>query len=167
MLQLDEESVKEFIKKEKVLVKVWAKNCPYCDKLDTQLQSVDLSGFECGALEVTHPMDKNPKPSEFKRTWMKQDKSDVVRDSVPAIFIFERGELKHRQFGALYADQLTEWLVSGNVIPSKIQAAEKAESERKQKLYSAFAQRGELTYNIDLLTKQLTQVNQQIEELTK
>jgi len=167
MIQLTEESVKEFIQGEKVFVKVWAQNCPYCDRLDAQLQSVDLSGYTVGALEVTHPMDKNPRPSEFKRTWMRMDKSEVVKDSVPAIFVFEKGELKHRQFGALYSDQLTEWLVSGTVVPSKIQAAEKAEAERKQKLYGAFAQRGELTYNIEVLSAQLAEVNKQIQELIK
>lgn len=167
MLQLTEETVKDFIKGEKVLVKVWAQNCPYCDKLDDQLENVDLSGFQCGALEVSHPLDKNPRPSEFKRTWMKQDKSDVVRDSVPAIFVFERGELKHRQFGAMYSDQLAVWLATGDVIPSKIQAAEKAEQERKQKLYQAFAERGELTYNLEVLSGRLSEVNKQIAELIK
>lgn len=167
MLILNEESVKEFIKGERVLVKVWAKNCPYCDRLDTALEGVNLNGFDCGALEVSHPLDKaNYKPSEFKRTYMKQDKSDEVRDSVPALFVFEKGELKHRHFGALYADQLSEWLATGNVVPSKIQQQEKAEAERKQKLYAAFAQRGELTYNLDILSARLAEVNKQIVELT-
>jgi hypothetical protein len=33
MLQLTEESVKEFIKQELVFVKVYADNCPYCTRL--------------------------------------------------------------------------------------------------------------------------------------
>ena len=118
-------------------------------------------------LEVSHPMDKAPKPSEFKRTWMRQDKSDVIKDSVPAIFVFEKGELKQRHFGMLYADALQHWLETGQVIPSKMQQEEKAEQERKQKLYQLFAQRGELTYNIEAITAQLQQINAQIGELLK
>ena len=167
MLILDEESVKEFIKQDRVFVKIWAQNCPYCDRLDAQLQSVDLRGFEVGSLEVSHPMDKNPRPSEFKRTWMRQDKSDVVKDSVPALFVFEKGELKYRQFGMLYADSLQHWLATGQVVPSKIQQQEKEANERKQRLYNLFAQRGELTYNLDLLSANLAAVNKQIEELVK
>ena len=34
MLQLTEETAKEFIKNELVLVKVWAKNSPYCDSFN-------------------------------------------------------------------------------------------------------------------------------------
>lgn len=167
MLQLTEESAKEFIKGELVLVKVWAQNCPYCDRLNDHLVKVDLSAFDCGALEVSHPMDKTPKPSEFKRTWMKMDKSDVVKDSVPALFVFERGELKYRHFGMLYSDSLAHWLATGEVIPSKIQQAEKAAEEKKQKLYQLFAQRGELTYNLEIIGAKLGEINKQIGELNK
>ena len=165
MLQLNEESAKEFIQHEKVLVKVWAKNCPYCDKLDDSFSKLDLSGFQAGALEVSHPMDKAPRPSEFKRTWMRQDKSDVVKDTVPALFIFEKGELKHRHFGMLFPDALQHWLATGEVIPSKMQQEEKAANERKQKLYQLFAQRGELTYNIEALGAQLQKINTEIKDL--
>jgi len=167
MLQLTEESAKEFIQGELVLVKVWAKNCPYCDKLNDHLTKVDLSAFDCGALEVSHPMDKTPKPSEFKRTWMKMDKSDVVKDSVPALFVFERGELKYRHFGMLYSDSLAHWLATGEVIPSKIQQQEKADEEKKKKIYQLFAQRGELTYNLEIIGSQLNKVNTELGELLK
>jgi thioredoxin-like negative regulator of GroEL len=164
---LSEESVKEFIQKDRVLVKVWAQNCPYCTRLDEQLARVDLTGFECGMLEVSHPMDKNPRPSEFKRTWMKMDKSDVVKDSVPAIFVFEKGELKHRQFGMLYSDSLQHWLRTGEVIPSKIQQEERAAQEKQKKLYELFAQRGELTFNLTRINAKLTATDEAIEELLK
>jgi thiol-disulfide isomerase/thioredoxin len=167
MLQLTEESVKEFIQGELVLVKVWAKNCPYCDKLNDHLTKIDLSAFDCGAVEVSHPMDKTPKPSEFKRTWMKMDKSDVVKDSVPALFVFERGELKYRHFGMLYSDSLAHWLATGEVIPSKIQQQEKADEEKKKKIYQLFAQRGELTYNLEIIGSQLNKVNTELGELLK
>lgn len=167
MLQLTEESVKEFIKGELVLIKVWAQNCPYCDKLNDHLTKVDLSAFDCGALEVSHPMDKAPKPSEFKRTWMKMDKSDVVKDSVPALFVFERGELKYRHFGMLYSDALQHWLATGEVVPSNLQQQEKATQERQKKLYELFAQRGELTYNMEIMAAKLGEINKQIGDLTK
>lgn len=167
MLVLTEESVKEFIQGEKVLVKVWAENCPYCTRLDDHLSNVDLTGFQCGMLEVSHPMDKAPKPSEFKRTWMKVDKGEGIRDSIPAMFIFEKGELKHRHFGMLYADSLQHWLNTGEVIGSKMQQEEKAAQERKQKLYDLFAQRGELTYNMEIISNRLLEVNKAIGELTK
>jgi thiol-disulfide isomerase/thioredoxin len=167
MLQLTEESVKEFVKGDRVFVKVWAQNCPYCDRLNDQLIGVDLSGFECGALEVSHPMDKTPRPSEFKRTWMRMDKSEVVKDTVPAIFVFEKGELKYRNFGMLYSDALQHWLATGEVIPSKIQQQEKAAQEKQKKLYDLFAQRGELTYNMELIGGKLAEVNKAIGELTK
>lgn len=167
MIVLNEESVKEFIKQELVFVKVYADNCPYCTRLDEQLKRVDLSGYDAGMLKVSHPMDKNPQPSEFKRTWMKQEKSDVVKDSVPALFVFENGELKQRHFGMLYSDSLQHWLATGQVIPSKIQQEEKAAEERKQKLYSLFAQRGELTYNMELIGSQLQKINAELGELLK
>lgn len=167
MLQLTEETVKDFIDGNRVLVKVWAKNCPYCDKLDDSFSKVDTSRFDVGALEVSHPMDKSPRPSEFKRTWMKMDKSDVVKDSVPALFVFEAGELKHRHFGMLYPDSLQHWLDTGEVIPSKLQQQEKAEEERKKKVYQLFAQRGELTYNIEILTSQLNKINADLVEALK
>ncbi|CAB4141163.1 hypothetical protein UFOVP410_2 [uncultured Caudovirales phage] len=167
MLLLNEESVKEFIKKDRVLVKVWAQNCPYCTKLDDHIMNVNLDGFECGMLEVSHPMDKTPKPSEFKRTWMKMDKSDVVKDSVPALFIFEKGELKHRHFGMLYSDSLQHWLNTGEVIPSKLQQEERATQEKQKKLYNLFAQKGELTHNLEIISAQLQKVNADIGELLK
>lgn len=167
MLILDEQTVKDFVKKERVLVNVWAQNCPYCTRLDEQFERVDLSGFECGMLEVSHPMDRNPKPSEFKRTWMRQDKSDVIKDTVPAIFVFENGELKYRHFGMLYSDSLQHWLTTGEIIPSKIQQAEKEAGEKKQKLVQLFAQRGELTYNMEIMANKLAEINKGIAELTK
>jgi hypothetical protein len=112
-------------------------------------------------------MDKTPQPSEFKRTWMRQDKSDVIKDSVPALFVFERGELKQRHFGMLYSDSLQHWLATGQVIPSKIQQQEKAAEEKRQKAYQLFAQRGELTYNIELLTAQLQKINSELVEVLK
>jgi len=165
MLLLSEETVKDFIQQDRVFVKVWAQNCPYCTRLDEQLQRVNLQGYETGMLEVSHPMDKAPKPSEFKRTWMRQDKSDVIKDSVPAIFVFEKGELKYRHFGMLYADSLQHWLETGQVTPSKIQQEEKAAQERKQKLYQLFAQRGELTYNMEAIGAQLQKINAELGEL--
>jgi thiol-disulfide isomerase/thioredoxin len=167
MLQLTEESVKDFIQGDRVLVKVWAKNCPYCDKLDDSFAKVELASLQAGALEVSHPMDKTPQPSEFKRTWMRQDKSDVIKDTVPALFIFEKGELKQRHFGMLYPDALQHWLNTGEVIPSKLQQEEKAANEKKQKLFNLFAQRGELTYNIDLINAKLMEVNKQIAEVSR
>jgi len=167
MLQLTEESVKEFVQQDRVLVKVWAHDCPYCDRLDDSFSKVDVSGFQTGALEVSHPLDKSPRPSEFKRTWMRMDKSEVVKDSVPALFIFEKGELKHRHFGMLYPDSLQHWLATGEVVPSKIQQAEKAAQERQKKLYDLFAQRGELTYNMELLSAKLMEINKQIAETAK
>ena len=112
-------------------------------------------------------MDKTPKPSEFKRTWMKMDKSDVVKDSVPALFVFERGELKYRHFGMLYSDSLAHWLATGEVIPSKIQQEEKVANDKKQKLINLFAQRGELTYNMELMGNKLAEINKGIAELTR
>jgi len=162
MIILDEISVKEFIKKDRVFVKVFADNCPYCTRLDEQMEKVQFNGFECGALKVSHPMDKNPQPSEFKRTWMKQDKSDVVKDSVPAIFVFEKGELKYRHFGMVYSDTLQHWLETGVIVPSKLQQMEKEANEKRQKLLNLFAQKGELTYNLELLNSKLTEVNKQI-----
>ena len=167
MLQLTEETVKEFIQQDLVFVKVWAQKCPYCDRLDDSIAKIDLSGYRCGALEVSHPMDKSPRPSEFKRTWMRQDKSDVVKDTVPALFVFEKGELKQRHFGMLYPDALEHWLKTGEVIPSKIQQDEKAAAERQQKLYGLFAQRGELTYNIEIWSAKLAEINKSIVELMK
>jgi hypothetical protein len=167
MLVLSEESVKEFIQGDKVFVKVYADNCPYCTRLDEQMERVSLIGYECGMLKVSHPMDKNPQPSEFKRTWMRQDKSDVVKDSVPALFVFERGELKHRHFGMLYADSLQHWLQTGEVVPSKMQQEERAAQERQKRLYELFAQKGELTHNIEAISSQLNKINAQIGELLK
>ena len=167
MLILSEESVKDFIQNEKVFVKVFADNCPYCTRLDEQMERVDMSAYQCGMLKVSHPMDKNPQPSEFKRTWMRQDKSDVVKDSVPALFVFEKGELKQRHFGMLYSDSLQHWLATGQVIPSKIQQAEKEAADRKQKLVNLFAQRGELTYNMELMGNKLAEINKGIAELIK
>lgn len=168
MLQLTEDTVKTFIKdNERVFVKVWAQNCPYCTRLDEQLKNVDLSAFVLGSLEVSHPMDKAPKPSEFKRTWMRQDKSDVVKDSVPALFVFENGELKYRNFGMLYADQLSHWLKTGEVRPSELQKAEREANEKKQKLINLYAQRGELTYNMELMGARLGEINKAIGDLLK
>lgn len=167
MLILNEESVKDFIKKDRVVVKVWAKNCPYCDRLDDSFSKINLGNLEVGAIEVSHPMDKAFKPSEFKRTWMKMDKSDVVKDTVPAIFVFEKGEVKYRHFGMLYADSLQHWIETGEVIPSKMQQKEKAENDKKQKLYGLFAQKGELTHNLEILSSQLQKINQEIGELLK
>lgn len=167
MLILNEETVKEFIKNENVFIKVWSQNCSFCSKLDEHLGLIDISKFQCGSLEVSHPMDRNPKPSEFKRTWMKVEKSDVVKDTVPALFIFHNGELKHRHFGMLYPDALQHWLETGTVIPSKLQQEEKKLQDKQKRLFNLFAQRGELTFNIDLMNAKLIDINKEIMELTK
>jgi thiol-disulfide isomerase/thioredoxin len=168
MYQATEETIKDFIAQApRAFVKVWAENCPYCTRLDEQLNNVSLEGFTAAALQVSHPMDKNAKPSEFKRTHMRQDKSDVVKDSVPAIFVFENGELKYRHFGMLYADSLQHWLTTGEVKPSELQRIEKEQADRKQKLVNLFAQRGELTYNLDLMNAKLAEINNGIGELLK
>jgi hypothetical protein len=81
--------------------------------------------------------------------------------------VFEKGELKYRNFGMLYSDSLQHWLATGEVIPSKLQQQEKAAQEKQKKLYELFAQRGEITYNMEIFGAKLGEINKQIGELTK
>jgi hypothetical protein len=67
----------------------------------------------------------------------------------------------------LYSDALQHWLATGEVVPSKIQQQEKATQERQKKLYELFAQRGELTYNMEIMAAKLGEINKQIGDLTK
>ena len=105
MIQLTEETYKDFIKDGKKVIRTWDEGCSYCVKYEPIFDEyVAESGVEAGTLRLYVLKDK--KSSEFKRTYMKQDKSEAIKETVPGTFVFENGELKARHFGTMTKEEL-------------------------------------------------------------
>lgn len=153
IVQLTEESVADFIKEGRVVIRTWDEGCGYCVKYEPIFNEyIAETGVKAGVLRL-HVL-KEKKPSAFKRAYMKQDTSDQTKETVPGTFVFENGELKARHFGAMPKDQLAK-LVSYFKIPEN-------KNDDKQKLYHLFAQKGELVHNLEIMQFNLNRINQEI-----
>lgn len=150
---LTEESVVDFIKEGRVVIRTWDEGCGYCTKYEPIFNEyIAETGVKAGVLRLY--IMKEKKPSAFKRAYMKQDASDQIKETVPGTFVFENGELVARHFGAMSKEQLAK-LVSDFKAPE-------AQPNTTNKLYHLFAQKGELVHNLEIMQFNLNRINQEI-----
>lgn len=115
IVALTDETYKDFIKEGRVVIRTWDEGCPKCVKYEPIFNEyIQETKVKAGVLRI-HVM-KEQRPSEFKRNYMRQDKSDNIRETVPGTFVFENGELKARHFGWVEKDVLAK-MVSDFVVP--------------------------------------------------
>jgi thiol-disulfide isomerase/thioredoxin len=153
---LTEETVADFIKDGRVVIRTWDEGCGYCTKYEPIFNEyVQETGVKNGVLRIHVLKDK--KPSAFKRAYMKQDTNDNIKETVPGTFVFENGELMARNFGAMSKEQLA-------ILVSDFKGPEKkvVDQSPQQKLYHLFAQKGELVHNIEIMQFNLNRINQEI-----
>lgn len=116
---LTEESVVDFIKEGRVVIRTWDEGCGYCTKYEPIFNEyIAETGVKAGVLRLY--IMKEKKPSAFKRAYMKQDASDQIKETVPGTFVFENGELVARHFGAMSKEQLKD-LVENYKAPAQVQ----------------------------------------------
>lgn len=152
---LTEESYKDFIADGRVVIRTWDEGCGYCTKYEPVFNEyINETGVKAGVLRIY--VLKEKKSSEFKRAYMKQDKSENIKETVPGTFVFENGELKARHFGAMTKEQLAK-LVSDFTPPSQSKEPSCDLTHLKAKAF-------DLIRAIDINSAQLKQLNAQIEQ---
>jgi hypothetical protein len=78
-------------------------------------------------------------------------------NKAPATLLFKDGVLVRKQYGKMSAEELAGFILEGKL----------PENEKRQQLYKLFAEKGELTYNIEQFSMKLNEVNQKIGGLLK
>ncbi len=95
------EQTKDIIKNnEKVVVKLWRDNCPFC---------IEYAPIFTAAAEK----HKDHTFASLKTTPEILKEFDIK--SVPATLVYHNGELKHKYQGRLFPDQLSTFITSGEV----------------------------------------------------
>lgn len=116
-MMLTDETYKDFIKEGRVVIRTWDEGCSYCAKYEPIFNEyIKETGVKAGVLRIY--VLKEKRPSEFKRAYMKQDKSENIKETVPGTFVFENGELKARHFGIMTKEHLAV-MVSDFTSPAK------------------------------------------------
>lgn len=152
---LTDENYKDFIKEGRVVIRTWDEGCGYCTKYEPIFNEyINETQVKAGVLRIY--VLKEKRASEFKRTYMKQDKSENIKETVPGTFVFENGELKARHFGAMTKEQLAR-LVSHFEAPSGKPEPSCDLTHLKAKAY-------DLIRTVDIASAQLRQINAQIEQ---
>lgn len=155
---LTEESYKDFIADGRVVIRTWDEGCGYCTKYEPVFNEyINETGVKAGVLRIY--VLKEKKSSEFKRAYMKQDKSENIKETVPGTFVFENGELKARHFGLMTKEQLAK-LVSDFTPPSQSKEPSCDLTHLKAKAF-------DLIRAIDINSAQLKQLNAQIEAVER
>lgn len=152
---LTDESYKDFIADGRVVIRTWDEGCGYCTKYEPVFNEyINETGVKAGVLRIY--VLKEKRASEFKRNYMKQDKSENIKETVPGTFVFENGELKARHFGAMTKEQLAK-LVSDFTPPSQAKEPSCDLTHLKAKAFDLIRTR-------DIASMQLQQINAQIEQ---
>lgn len=155
IVALTDETYKDFIKEGRVVIRTWDEGCGYCTKYEPVFNEyINETQVKAGVLRIY--VMKEKRASEFKRTYMKQDKSENIKETVPGTFVFENGELKARHFGAMTKEQLAR-LVSHFEAPS-------GKAEPSCDLTHLKAKAYDLIRTVDIASTQLRQINAQIEQ---
>lgn len=151
-MDLKEPELLELIKSGvKVVVDVWMDNCPFCDdyapifaRQAELIPSIKFAKFHLPA--------NSAGGSEFKKNYMKAEPGKGIK--APATMIFEGGELKHRHYGIMSAEQLVAFVQTGT--PPVDQRA-----VMTQELRELFGKKGEII----TLYEQIPAINGRIQEL--
>ena len=121
MLELNEESVKEFVKQSgKVVVKACASDgkCGYCDQFCPTFELASKEFPDVKFASILVPVFK-PTPSEFKRNYMKKPAVDGRAEfyGTPCTILFENGEHKGTLNGNVNIEVLKAFIATGIIPP--------------------------------------------------
>ena len=156
MKDITELEVNDFIKEGKVVIDFWMERCSNCKEYASIFEEASRKFEDVKFAKLFFDRDSK-EGSEFKRKYLKADKGEKV--TFPVTFFFENGQLKRKTYGLLTAQQLDQFVLGETIQDTPEQA-------RKKLLYDLFAQRGELTYNLEILSNKLNKVNEKIQEIT-
>lgn len=137
MTQLTEETYKDFIKEGKTVVKMWSKDCPFCEKYKPVFDEAELMFQDIKFGEIHVPYTKSGQKqsdSKFREEFMKiegTEKNGVwkLKDSAPGAFIFENGYLKSRMYGFQSIETLKNFIETGEAPPEKTRAIAPVKTE--------------------------------------
>jgi len=136
----------------KVIVDVWSDNCPYCTQFSPIFDEVAKEYPETHFVKFNLPKVG----SEFKKKYMTLQVGKP--NGVPAIFVFEKGEVVLRHHGKIDAKQLKAFVNDG--IDPSIEQLEQQKEKAKQELFSLFARRGELSMLLEEMPHIDSKINQ-------
>lgn len=148
--ELNETTVKDFIKDGKVIVKAWMDDCSFCDDFKPTFEAAEARhpGVKFGSINI-------PKSgsSEFRRNYMKSKPGESA--GAPAIFFFEGGNLVRKNHGNIPAEVLDNFILGREMPPSQ-------EEIKRKRLYDLFAQKGAVVHDLEKLQAALVKINADI-----
>ena len=113
MIQLTEETVKDFIKQEGVVcLKVWSDGCGWCDKQAPVLEKVsgEITDVKFGAINISY---KGDTPSPFRDEYMEGI------PTAPVLFVFKDGVMAGRAYKALLSESILKKFITEPTIENK------------------------------------------------
>ena len=155
MQELKEAELLELIKSGELFVlKVFMDDCSFCTEYEPIFAEAAKNRPNMKFVSFNLPA-RSDGGSTFKRNYMKANGKERI--AAPATFIFDKGEMKYRQYGKMSAQELAEFIVSGKAPEKKVDQRELA----RQELINLFAKKGEIV----TLAEELPILNQRIGEL--
>jgi thiol-disulfide isomerase/thioredoxin len=154
MQEIKEKELLDLIKSgNKIAVKMWMDNCPYCDEYAPIFKAVSekVGGFKYVSFNMPPVSDSG---AEFKRNYMKPKAGEKM--GAPCTYVFEGGQMKKRKFGKMSEAELEAFLTETPEI--KFQ---KLQNERLNLL----AQKGEILHvyeKLPVVNKRLEQVEAEL-----
>jgi len=146
MQLLSEETAVEFVKGN-VIVKAFMDDCSKCAEYEPVFAAAEplFPDYQFGAINI-------PKSgSKFKSAHLPDAKE------APQTLLFKDGVLVRKQAGKMSAEELAGFINEG-ALPK---------AAKQQELYKLFAEKGELTYNLEKFSMRLNEINMKIEGLLK
>lgn len=132
-----------------MVVDVWGDNCPFCVQFAPIFDEVAKEFPEIKFVKFNLPKVG----SEFKKKYMTLQVGKG--NGVPAIFVFEKKQMKYRHHGKIEAEQLRAFVKDG--IDPNIGKKDQA----KKELVLLLAKRGELS----MFLEELPQIDMKINQL--
>jgi thiol-disulfide isomerase/thioredoxin len=149
--ELNEDTVKDFIKQDKVVIDYWLSNCPNCNEFADTFKKVSEVNKEYKFGKLFFDREK-AESSEFRRTYLKTAKGEKVH--FPVTLIFEKGELKNKFAGLLDEENFIKFL--GGDKPTESQQS------KDEKYMGKFARKGWLVTQIQKFTEELRILDEEL-----
>lgn len=159
MIELNEGSVKDFIKQGKVVIKVWSKKCGFCDKFAPIVDEAEkeLPEVKFGAINIDY---NDTKPSEFRDAYVK-------KPTAPVLVVFENGVMKHRYYGFMNSKELVmEFVKTGARDNSErnLVAQPQKQMPYPQEMHEVYARKGFLVTQSQLINEEIKALDEKIGE---
>lgn len=151
IVELTEETVKDFIKEGTVVIKGWMDDCSKCVDFAPVFEKVSKQapGVKFASMKISRD------GSEFKRNYMKGKPNEPM--GAPCTFIFENGEYKTRQHGKMTEEELLQFLRTHEPIERRPKSIKDLSTiELKATVYDLMA-------IIEKSQQQIVEINKEIE----